>query len=324
LKVDPTQRLCGAEINSVEELIRKRLLTLEHLVFFVSDTDKGRNTGAVLKQYFEQRNDLGLRKVEFAPIHELQDERPIDFKVHGLRNLAREIGRYVQSAGGSDFIAIDATGGYKAQIAIAVIAGQALNIPVYYKHELFAETIDFPPLPISFDYQILGQNADLLHDFEQGKDLTSSQMEAVDEKMRVLLVEVNVDGETMYALSPIGQIYMTGFRVRNPVSIKLVNALNRKPPTFRDDHYPKGFKEFVEKVWNEHRWIVTANSLPYDGQRGIHGIGFKVRQEDGGLRLIGTFQDKDNFGGKFRLHLTDESEAALTWAAVHLNSKYRE
>jgi CRISPR/Cas system-associated protein Csm6 len=117
---------------------------------------------------------LGLRTVDYDVIDELQDERPQDFKTHGLRNLVRKIGDYVQRFGGSQYVTIDATGGYKAQIAIAVLMGQALDIPVFYKHERFPEIIDFPPLPISFDYDILAENADLLTDFERGKAFSSS------------------------------------------------------------------------------------------------------------------------------------------------------
>lgn len=324
LKISPTERLCGAEINTIEEAQRKNWLSLENLIFLVSDTPNGKNTGEFLQFYFEQRKNLNLRNLEYRVIDNLQDERPTDFKVYGLRNLVREAGEYIQRFGGADYIAIDATGGYKAQIAIAVIVGQALNIPVFYKHERFSEIIDFPPLPISFDYEILAKNADLLTDFERGKAFSHDELRDVDEKLRVLLAEVLVDGQSVYELSPIGQIYLTGFRIRNPKPINLIPAHNKKPPSFRDDHYPIGFKDFVEKVCRENSWIVTANSLPYIGQQSIKGIGFYVRDEGNEKRLIGTFQDKNNFGARFWIHVTDESSMALAWAADTLNQKYRQ
>ncbi|NEO99582.1 MAG: putative CRISPR-associated protein [Symploca sp. SIO2E9] len=323
LEIDPSTRTCGAEINTVEEIRKKDWLSLENLIFFVSDTPNGKATGEVLCDYFQQRQDLKLRTVEYTVIDELQDERPQDFKVHGLRNLVRQIGEYVQRFGGSDYVTIDATGGYKAQIAIALLMGQALDIPVFYKHERFSEIIDFPPLPISFDYDILGQNADLLTDFERGEAFSSSELGSINQKLRSLLTEVVAGNESLYELSPIGQIYLTGFRYRNPYIISLTPAANRKAPTFRLAHYPNGFKDFVKKVWEENNWIVTSNSLPYDGQKGIKGIGFFVREEENSLKLIGTYQDKNKFGAKFRLHLTDESAKALAWAADYLNQKYK-
>jgi putative CRISPR-associated protein (TIGR02619 family) len=323
LTVDPAKRLCGAEINTIQEAKGKNWLSLENIVFLVSDTPSGKNTGEVLQHYFRNRNDLSLRVVEYRVVDQLQDERPKDFKIHGLRNLVRNIGDYIQRFGGPDCVAIDATGGYKAQIAIAVIVGQALNIPVLYKHERFSEIIDFPPLPITFDHDILARNADLLTDFERGKAFSSAELGGIDEKLRVLLAEIAVGDESVYELSPIGQIYLTGFRLRNPKPIKLIPAENRKSPTFRDDNYPVGFKEFVEKIWSEISWIITTNSLPYDKQRSIKGIGFYVWEDDGKRKLVGTFQDKNKFRARFWLHLTDESSNALTWAADFLNQRYR-
>lgn len=325
LKISPSARVCGAEINTVEEVRKKNWLSLENLIFLVSDTTAGRDTGQVLKHYFEKRTDLNLRTIEFKSVDELQDERPKDFRTHGLRNLVREIGAFIQRFGGPDNIAIDATGGYKAQIAVAVLIGQAINIPVYYKHERFNEIIDFPPMPVSLDYEVLAQNTALLTDFERGETFSSTELGEVDRKLRVLLTEIEVDGESHYELGPIGQIYLTGFRLRNPKPIKLIPAENRKAPTFRDDHYPIGFKDFVNKVWAFHTWITTCNSLPYDKQKSIKGIGFEVKNVgDNQYKLVGTYQDKNGFGARFWLHLTDESLTALTWAADKLNQMYRE
>ena len=323
VEVDPSERICGAEINSVEEVRRKALEGMESIFFLVSDTEHGRDTGMVLQEYFRLRSDLALRNVVYCVVERLQDARPKDFKVHGLRNLVRRAGECIQRAGGPEHVLIDATGGYKAQIAIAVLIGQALNIPVTYKHERFSEVIAFPPLPISFDYGILARNAELLTDFERGDALSSGEVGPLDEKLRVLLTEVSGNGELLYELSPIGQIYLTGFRIRNPRPVALVAAQSPKPPTFRDDHYPIGFKDFVCKVWGENRWIRTASSLPYDKQRSIKGKGFSVREKDGTFQLVGTYQDRNRFGARFLLQITDESENALIWAADFLNQGYR-
>jgi len=192
-KVKPCKRICGAEINTIEETKRKKWLDLQNLIFLVSDTDNGKNTGEFLQHYFEMRQDLGLNTIEYRIVDRLQDECPVDFKVHGLRNLVRRMGEYIQRFGGAECVAIDATGGYKAQIAIAVIVGQALNMPVFYKHEKFSEIIDFPPLPIAFDYEILARNAALLTDFERGETFSAKELGELDEKLRVLLTEVEVE-----------------------------------------------------------------------------------------------------------------------------------
>ena len=58
--------------------------------------------------------------------------------------LAREICTSIKNYE-SEFCGINATGGYKAQIAIAVTIGQAARVPVYDKHELFNDITSFPP-----------------------------------------------------------------------------------------------------------------------------------------------------------------------------------
>lgn len=180
-------------------------------MFLIPKQEK--NTGYVLKKYFEGRDDLNLQQVEFKIIDQLQDAIPKDFKIHGLRNLVRFVGDFIQRFGNEN-IAIDATGGYKAQIAIAVLIGQALDIPVYYKHERFSEIIDFPPLPISLDYDILGRNSDILTDFERGKSYAKSELDNFDEKLRVFLTEIEIDNEPVFELNAIGQLYLTSFRLR--------------------------------------------------------------------------------------------------------------
>ncbi|GAB4330549.1 MAG: hypothetical protein OHK0038_04890 [Flammeovirgaceae bacterium] len=327
LKVNPNNRTCGAEINTIEEAKKKKWLELNNLILLVSDTEAGKNTGYVLKKYFESRDDLKLQEVEFKVIEQLQDVEPKNFKIHGLRNLVRVIGDFIQRFG-NETVAIDATGGYKAQIAVAVLIGQALDIPVYYKHERFSEIIDFPPLPISLDYDILGRNSDILTDFERGKSYAKSELDNFDEKLSVFLTKIiEIDNEPVFELNAIGQLYLTSFRLRYPkvVNLRPLNDNERKLPTFGNDHhYPDGFKTFVEKIWKENRWIETCWSLPYNGQQGIKGIGFSVKPHNSKNILVGTYEDGKNFGARFQVILSDESIESLNWAADQLNQKYRE
>lgn len=324
LRFQPSDRILGAEINTIEESRKKKWLDPERIIFLVSDTENGKIIGAVLKNYFNNRRDIQL-EAEYVVVEQLQDKVPADFKKYGLRNLVKELGKLVQLYGNSN-VAIDATGGYKAQIAIAVMMGQALNIPVYYKHEQFPEIIDFPPMPVSLDYDLLGHNADWFTDLERGETLEVGNIDNVDPRLRVFITEIEIDGDVAYELNAIGQLYLTSFRLRYPKVVKLV-ALDdeeRKQPTFRDDHYPNVFKEFVRKIYNENKWIKTCFSEPYHGQRAIKGIGFKVRPaENNKYELIGTYKDRDGFGARFQVLLSDQSKESLNWAADQLNQKYR-
>ncbi|GIV81237.1 MAG: hypothetical protein KatS3mg051_0591 [Anaerolineae bacterium] len=321
LEIEPTSRICGAEINSIEDALRNKSLGLRHLFLFVSDTADGRKMGDLLARYYRQREDLDLETSTFVPVEKLQDENPKDFKTHGLRNLVREMGRVIQRYT-SERIVINATGGYKAQIAIAVVVGQTLGIPVLYRHERFSEIVDFPPMPVTFDYSLLGENSALLTDFERGKAFSLTEIGELDERLRVLLEEVEVDGEPLFELGAIGQIFVLGYRQRlsKPHDLPPADEQKKRPPRFSEHHYPKGFKDFVTKVWQETPWIVTAESCDYSGQKGIKGVGFQVRGEE----LFGTYQDRDNFGGRFKILTTATSLDGLIWAADQLNQKYRE
>jgi putative CRISPR-associated protein (TIGR02619 family) len=319
-QLPPSARVCGAEINSIEEAVKRNRVDLQHLHFLHSDTDEGRDTAKVLEGCFIHRGMDGLQTVRLHQIDELKDDAPSRFKVYGLRNLVRELGGLVETHQPENIV-IDATGGYKAQIAIAVVFGQALNIPVLYRHERFSEIIDIPPMPIAFDFALLGENAALLAQFERGSALDQSEVDEVDEKVRVLLEEIEVDGVSVFELGAVGQIYLTAFRKRFPKDRKLKPVLphEKKNPSFSGDHHiPLGFKEFVQKVCREVDWIKTAHTLPYHKQKSIKGIGFYVWEG----KLIGTYVDKDGFGARFEILTSAESVDQLAWAADELNQKY--
>lgn len=317
--VPPSSRICGAEINSIEEALRRNKVVLEHIEFFVSDTQDGRKMGQLLKNYVEKADFPLFKDCRFHVIEDLQDGKPARFKVYGLRNLVRELGRIVNQHG-SESLVIDATGGYKAQIAIAVVFGQAMGIPVLYRHERFSEIIDIPPMPIAFDYELLGRNAALLAAFERGDALSTLEIDSLEEKIRVLLEEIEVDDQNVYELGAVGQIFLTGFRLRFPRSRRLqpVAQNERSLPSFRDDHYPVGFRDFVMKVYEETDWIKSCHSLPYDKQKSIKGIGFYIYEG----KLVGTYQDKNKFGARFEILTNADGLDQLTWAADQLNQKY--
>ena len=67
----------------------------------------------------------------------------------------------------------------------------------------------------------------------------------------------------------------------------------------------------MNKVWQENQWITTAYSVDYSGQAAIKGIGFKVMPQGEERHLIGTFQDKNQFGAKFQIRISDESATKL-------------
>lgn len=55
-ELDPLARVLGAEINSIEDTYKRKFSDLRHLYFLVSDTEAGKQTGKLLKAYYELRS----------------------------------------------------------------------------------------------------------------------------------------------------------------------------------------------------------------------------------------------------------------------------
>ena len=110
-KIEPTDRLCGAEINSVTDLLKQGSIEQDHLHLFHSDTDNGEAIAKVLESYFTPTSwNVNIHRVEG-----LRDDAPDEFRTQGLRNLAKLFGEQVREARREHRLcAINATGGYKA------------------------------------------------------------------------------------------------------------------------------------------------------------------------------------------------------------------
>jgi putative CRISPR-associated protein (TIGR02619 family) len=205
-------RLCGAEINSITDLIKREYCTNNcYLVFCHSATPEGLQIAKILEDYYQLKG----HKVNLEEIKDLQDINPKLFRTKGLRNLAKSISRIVRE-NGSQFCAINATGGYKAQIAIGVLMGQALGVPVYYKHEHFSEIIAFPPMPIGLDFSLWLEISGWLIALDRPKEMITPESLGDDwnEKMETLVERVEMDGKIYFELSPTGQIFHETFKGR--------------------------------------------------------------------------------------------------------------
>jgi putative CRISPR-associated protein (TIGR02619 family) len=212
-KLLPTDRVCGAEINSIASMIANGYVPRDCGLFFLhSDTQDGRSIGAVLEAYYRA---AGHEPVKAVDVPDLQDQDAKRFRTKGLRNLARRLCGILRERS-APACAINATGGYKAQIAIAVLLGQALGVPVYYKHELFSEIIAFPPMPVALDFEVWMRASGLLTGLERSKEPVPATryFDEWDEKYESLVERVQIDGQDYLELAPTGQIFHETFRDR--------------------------------------------------------------------------------------------------------------
>lgn len=229
-----TERLCGAEVNSLASLIANDYAPANcGIYFFHSDTPDGKNIADVLVRLYAAR---GHSPVAAVPVPDLQDQDPKRFRTKGLRNLAKLLCGKVREHS-AEACAINATGGYKAQIAVAVLLGQALGIPVYYMHERFSEIIAFPPMPVALDFEVWMRMSGALTVLEREAVPKAEFADEWDEKAESLVDATDIDGVEYLELSATGQIFHETFRQRFRTDRDAVlppPAVAKLPPVLHD------------------------------------------------------------------------------------------
>ena len=268
----PSDVRCGAEVNSLH-LMRSqvRVAADPRIVLMISDTDYGRQTGSILGLLLPR---FGFSSVELCTIVGLTDADPQVFRRIGLRSLAREICTTIRNYG-SEFCAINATGGYKAQIAIAVTIGQAARVPVYYKHELFNDIISFPPMPVAFDFSLWLKHSNLLAMLADVDQLSLKQLAAdaddvteQSDEIESLIDFESFDGDTYVALSPTGQIVHETFRHQFQRDCsRLLPPIARQKLSCRmkgdESHlrrYHDELMRFMDRIRDDSPYVVSCHS----------------------------------------------------------------
>ena len=264
-RIAPTDRLCGAEINSVADLATQSGVEKGRLHLLVSETSDGEDIGAVLEEYFKQDGWVA----DIHRIGDLRDDDPGAFRTRGLRNLAKTIGELVRESR-TEFCAINATGGYKAQIAIAVLMGQALSIPVYYKYERFDTIIPFPPMPVSLDSSLWERASGMFTVLSKPGAFEPLQRfrEDWDERFEPLVNRETIDGVDLLELSATGQIFHETFRTRFQKYRKdrlprAAEPVERKVPRLGDHGYGQArepITRYLERLGAERPYIRFCRS----------------------------------------------------------------
>ncbi|WGS65166.1 putative CRISPR-associated protein [Marinitoga aeolica] len=214
LNEDPeSYRGFGAEINSIVSIIKKGYINeRKYLYFLISDTLDGKKIGRILKKYFE-KSEYKFEHVEVKVNERLDDSKPYDFKIYGLKNLIKNMAGIIRQHYGS--IIINATGGYKAQIAFALALGQGLKVPVYYRFERFPEVIELEPLPLNLDSSLYFLCRELFEDLQD--DIKpyidfESMYKSLSREARIFFDITKIDNEKYISISPMGQIYIESIK----------------------------------------------------------------------------------------------------------------
>lgn len=318
--ISTDDRVCGAEINSIGSLVDKGYVEPNcGLCFLHSATDDGRQVASVLTSYYKQRGHNPVQAVEVA---DLQDQDPKRFRTKGLRNLVREI-MAVMRRHSPAACAINATGGYKAQIAIAVVLGQAMGATVFYKHERFNEIISFPPLPIALDFEIWMRASGMLYELVgRGRHTPTPAdryAEDWDEKFESLVERTDIDGKQYLDLSPAGQIFHDTFHARFRSARDQMlppNAIAKKPPRLENAGWPgehPEVEEFMRRVTDEVPFVVRCSTYYYNPD-----LPQSPRFTLSSGRVVGVFSD-GTYCVKFCVETTAQTEGQRVAAVAALN-----
>ena len=90
---------------------------------------------------------------------------------------------------------INATGGFKAEIAYATLVGLLFKVSVYYIHEIFQDVITMPVTPIDWDYSLLAEYKEFLQlGFRKNSGVKVKRRLAGMPQHLALLLEDDPDG----------------------------------------------------------------------------------------------------------------------------------
>jgi len=312
---DPQEQICGAEINSTANLLQRNYVSDKCGLFFVhSDTADGENIAQVLVHYYQM---LGHAPVQAVRISDLQDSEPVRFRVQGLRNLTREMCRVIRQYS-TYTCAINATGGYKAQIAIAVLLGQALGVPVYYKHERFSEIISFPPIPVALDFELWMRASGMLFDIEVSSEPIPAELYTTDwdERYESLVERIEVDGRTYLDLSPVGQIFHETLKHRfRSYHNRLLPppAEEKRPPKITQRIKNQKLKDFLQRLTDEIPQVIQCATVSIASESPGRA-GFRLQKG----RIEGTFRDGSS-SVRFYVETTARNESEALAMVAKLN-----
>jgi len=316
-RLPATDRVCGAEINSIAHLRKNRFIAEDaDLHFFHSDTDDGRWIADVLKRFYQQN---GQAVVEAVEVSGLQDKDPQRFRAHGLRKLAQLLCKVIRERDPS-VCAINATGGYKAQIAVAVLIGQAVGVPVYYKHEYFDDIIAFPPMPVALDFTLWLKANPMLFDLERRDDLIpfAEFRDEWDEKYDSLVERETIDQTEYITLSATGQIFHETFRERFRLSHDQLlppAAAGKSPPVLEKAGWPGEHPDvgrFLQELTNDVPQVTRCATVKLLGKR--QSSRFKEGQD-----CVEGIYDNGKIGVLFRVETTATTREQMGATVAVLN-----
>lgn len=267
-----------------------------------SHTPDGRFCAECLRDY-AQHYGLDAALVDITELHYTD---AANFN-RGLRQLVHVLAEQIRAATHSpqDEVALAATGGFKAEIAVANLVGALLGAPVYYIYEQFQQLIKLEPLPIALqgDWLRQGPGEKLLQTLAADEIVPRQQVRSLlqaDPRLELLLEAEEVGGQLHVAPNLLGEFAVQLFQtppVGWPPECE-TPPMDKVQLEGAAHHRPTGWKETVHQIARN----IYVQRIRYDAGAGQRAGLFPSPDND--CDLYGVLND-----GRYWLGLRIETTA---------------
>ena len=260
---DPAR--ASAEIHTWKRLGILEEPAGEKVVLIHSHTPDGKFCAQCIDDFVRWK---GL-ETEIKQIAELSYADAATFN-RGLSRLVRVLAETLRAGRASGEVAIAATGGFKAEIAVANLVGALLGSPVYYIYEQFEQLVTLEPIPISLEPQWLreGSGKALLGKLGDGV-VTRREIDSLlktDGRLEILLESEECDGDEIICTNVLGELAVQLLKTPHadwPPTCDLDPEKKIKLQGARH-HRPEGWEETVNRL-SRNRFV---RMVRYDGSAG--------------------------------------------------------
>ncbi|NJR62226.1 MAG: putative CRISPR-associated protein [Cyanobacteria bacterium CRU_2_1] len=243
-----------AETNSLLKVAKAE----DEIVLLYTKTSEGKRCCQQVEQYLTSK---GWKRVRSRQL--VLEQKEEQFERYGLRHLVDTLVEEIEQAQRrKQDVVINATGGFKAEIAYTTMVGMIFQVPVKYIYQGFQQPITFPSLPIAWNTDLL-LAYNLFFDwidteprpYEEVEEWLKSIAEADRTHVRQFLLPP--DSENNVFLSPAGDILWkwlqhqyTLAELANDPDDSQIPIAKKLSSSLKDEkhHFPKGTKKIVEKI----------------------------------------------------------------------------
>ncbi len=146
----------SAETNSVYQFLGNNGDAV--VVLLHTDTKDGQICAEWLAEIM--KNELGLdTRLQSVAGLQVNDEKV--FRHQGIQNLFQHLDRLLDGLSPADTV-LNVTGGFKSVVPYMTLFGLIRRVDVIYIHESARTLLHLPPLPLSFDFEMLGEIRDAM------------------------------------------------------------------------------------------------------------------------------------------------------------------